>query len=51
MVWVKRGGSQHFDCGIILKLSEQIGEEHGTRETLLLLLLLSRVKEGLLGFD
>jgi hypothetical protein len=49
MLRVKGDGSQHFDCGILLKLTEQVGEEHGTRDRKLL--LLSRVQEGLLFFD
>ena len=49
MIRVKGDGSQHFDCGILLKLTEQVCEEHGTRYGKLL--LLSRVQEGLLSFD
>lgn len=49
MLWVQGDGSQHFDCcGILLKLAEQVSEEHGTRDGKL---LLRRVQEGLLGFD
>jgi hypothetical protein len=49
MMRVKGDGSQHFDCGILLKLTEQVCEEHGVRDGKLL--LLSRVQEGLLCFD
>jgi hypothetical protein len=38
MLWVQGDGSQHFDCcRILLKLAEQVCEEHGTRDGKLLL--------------
>ena len=38
MLCVQGDGSQHFDCcGILLKLAEQVSEEHGTRDGKLLL--------------
>ena len=38
MLWVQGDGSQHFDCcRILLKLAEQVCEEHGIRDGKLLL--------------